>query len=426
MVTNRLVSSARIHTHTNPPPPLPPPEIEPPCIKQITITDLDSLTSALLYAYLRSSNPPPQAFTPLYIPLLNIPAADVRIRPEFAALFRHAHISPAQLVTLDDLPPLDGIEHVLRPGNTRWILVDHNNLQGRLGVVYAGRVRGVVDHHGEENAVPTDTGPEPRVVETCGSCTSLVVRTLRGTWDAISSAAVPDARDDSRVDDDDDDDGMVRKSWDAQIAKLALASIQIDTADLAAEDKVEAADREAVRYLCGKIQSYAPTWDRTRFYTEIHDAKTNLDGLQLDEILRRDYKEWTEENGTKLGISSVVKPLEFLVAKAHQHGSSFDQAINTFIHDKAPHIFAIMTAYTTSSPSSFHRQLLLQSTTTALLSTFSKTAHDDLQLQDLAVPGIWSGDGDGSPDSMMRKVWTQGNLARSRKQVAPLLRTTIS
>lgn len=322
--------------------------------------------------------------------------------------------------------------------------MDHNKLQGALGSIYSGRVLGLIDHHGEENAVPQDTNPEPRVVEKCGSCTSLVIRTFRTTWDAISTSSLSSgaahAQGDSLV-----DDGMVRKSWDAQIAKLALASVLIDTADLAAEGKVEAADREAVQYLNAKIQSSprdARTWDRKQFYQEINDAKTNLDGLEFDEILRKDYKEWTQ-NGTKLGISSVVKPFEFLTAKAQQSSSSqqtmtdaFSQAIDSFMRSKSLSIFAIMTAFI-SPDQTFRRELFIQATnnasSAAAVSRFSKSARE-LDLEDMHIPGVSSSgggdDGSSSADDeesskMTRKAWVQKNVAKSRKQVAPLLRAAV-
>lgn len=362
----------------------------------------------------------------------------MRIRPEFAALFQHANISASHLVTLDDLPPLEQIGDVLKPADTRWILVDHNKLQGTLGSIYSTRVLGVIDHHVEENAVPSDTNPEPRVVEKCGSCTSLVVRTFRTTWDAISTASLSSgaahAQGDSLV-----DDSIVRKSWDAQIAKLALASVLIDTTNLASEHKVEAADREAAQYLSAKIQSspmYAQTWDREQFYEEIDDAKKNIDGLELDEIFRKDYKEWTE-NETKLGISCVVKPLEFLTAKARsfqQHDSAddgFEHAVDKFIRSKSLSVFAIMTA-SKSPDRPFGRELFLQATNTssaAAIAKFSKSAREELGLEEVHVSGIGSGrDGSSGSDNkepLTRKVWAQKNVAKSRKQVAPLLRAAI-
>ncbi|MCJ1467501.1 Exopolyphosphatase [Pseudocyphellaria aurata] len=397
--------------------------------------DLDSLTSSLLYSYLRSLNPPPKAFTPLYIPLLNIPEADLRIRPEFAALFERANISASHLVTLDDLSPLERIGDVLKPANTRWILVDHNKLQGALGSIYSSRVRGVIDHHEEENVITQDTNPEPRVVEKCGSCTSLVVRTFRTTWDAISTASLSSgaahAQGDSLV-----DDSMVRKSWDAQIAKLALASVLIDTTNLTSEHKVEAADREAAQYLSAKIQSsptYAQIWDQERFYEEINRAKQNIDGLELDEILRKDYKEWTE-NETRLGISSVVKPLEFLTATARSSNQpdavdAFEQAADKFIRSKSLSIFAIMTA-SKSPDRPFGRELFLQATDTssaAAVAKFFTGAREELELEDVHVSGI--GDGSSNNDRAelwTRKVWAQRNVGKSRKQVAPLLRAVMS
>ena len=319
--------------------------------------------------------------------------------------------------------------------------MDHNKLQGALGSIYSSRVHGLIDHHGEENAVPQDTNPEPRVVEKCGSCTSLVIRTFKSTWDALSTSALSSGaahtQGDHLV-----DDGMVRKVWDAQIAKLALASVLIDTADLTAESKVETADQEAVQYLNAKIQSSsrdAGTWDRTQFYREINDAKTNIDGLEFDEILRKDYKEWTQD-GTKLGISSVVKPMEFLTGKTQQSSSTqedvainaFDKAIEEFMRSKSLSIFAIMTAFT-SPEQTFRRELFLQATDTsaAAVSKFSKSACQELGLEKLHLPGVGAGqseDGSSANDQelrMTRKLWTQKNVAESRKQVAPLLREAI-
>jgi hypothetical protein len=92
--------------------------------------DLDSMSCSLLYAYIRSLSPPKNAFTPLYVPITNIPAADIQLRPEFLAVFKHANIESGHLITLDDLPALSEIETQLAPENTKWILVDHNALLG--------------------------------------------------------------------------------------------------------------------------------------------------------------------------------------------------------------------------------------------------------------------------------------------------------
>ncbi|KAL8693727.1 MAG: hypothetical protein Q9224_003702, partial [Gallowayella concinna] len=310
--------------------------------------DLDSLTASILYAYIRSSAPPQKAFTPLYIPLLNIPAKDISLRPEFKAVFHHANIDVSHLVTLDDLPK--DRESELKPENTRMILVDHNSLQGELGKLYGSRVHGVVDHHEDEGTVISETEPEPRVIEKCGSCTSLVVRTLKSAWETSSdgsslSSGGAHAQGDSVM-----NDATVIRTWDAQLAKMALASILVDTANLTAKGKVEKADTEAVKYLEAKINlspQDAKRWDRSNFYDEISTAKRNIDELNFQDILRKDYKQWTE-NDLKLGIASVVKPLGFIVEKALGQTSAdkedeFVIAIGDFMADRDLTIFAIMT-----------------------------------------------------------------------------------
>lgn len=425
--------------------------------------DLDSLTSSLVYAYLRSFDPPKQhSFTALYVPLLNIPAADLRLRPEFNELFRHADIRAQDLVTLDDLPSLEMAEQVLRPEDTRWILVDHNKLQGQLGSVYNSRVHGVIDHHDDEDSIPQDLEPEPRVIEKCGSCTSLVIRTLRSSWDAVSRGIPSTSLSTSQrqAEGSSTEDSAVSKLWDAQLAKIALASILIDTANLKAEGKVEAADSEAVQYLESKIvsptnESTGMEWDRTQFYNSLKTAKQNIDFLSLNDILRKDYKQWPSaaHPSTVLGISSVVKPLFFLTTRAIQENpeaekKAFDQAIQTFMQERHLSLYAIMTSFSTHE-SGHNRELFLQASSispsgdspqttaaSAAASRFASQSQAELGLEPLHVPGIEdiaSIDDDDDDDDhhdnraneSTRHVWAQKEVDKSRKQVAPLLRQAL-
>lgn len=397
--------------------------------------DLDSLTSSILYAYIRSLAPPRGAFTPLYIPLVNIPAADFSLRPEFGALFQYANIEASQLVTLDDLP--NQYESELKPENTRWILVDHNKLQGALGDSYASRVHGVVDHHEDEGAVLQDTDPEPRVIEKCGSCTSLVIRTLKSSWDAnidsssLSSRAAH-AQGDSLI-----NDAIVTRTWDAQVAKMALASILIDTVNLTAERKVQKADRDAVEYVEAKINlspKDAAQWNRNDFYEVINTAKRHIDGFDFNDILRKDYKQWTE-NGLTLGISSVVKSLDFIAQKAIQHDSEEDKetqfitAMGDFMAARNLTIFAIMTT-STSEAGEFQRELYVQALSAghAAASTFAKRATEELRLENHSIKMLEGKPGAMQPESEgpWRKLWMQRDTGKSRKQVAPLLRTAMN
>lgn len=168
---------------------------------------------------------PRDAFTQIYIPLLNIPGSDISLRPEFTKLFHHANISPSHLVTLDDLPPASDLEVKLPPANTRWILVDHNSLQGNLGAIYASRVHGVIDHHEEENAVRKDTEPEPRIVEKSGSCSSLIIRTFKSKWDVLASSTLSSGAAHAQSSDSTIDDSVVAQGWVRILILLIPASI---------------------------------------------------------------------------------------------------------------------------------------------------------------------------------------------------------
>lgn len=313
------------------------------------------------------------------------------------------------------------------------MLVDHNRLQGQLGEVYGRRVAGVVDHHEDEGVEFADgDGERVRVIEKCGSCTSLVVRAVRGAWDGISASPLSSGAAHGQGDDAATDDAAVARTWDAQVAKLALGSILVDTRNLADASKTTETDREAVRYLEARI-AVSPTeatgWDRGTFYAAIDAAKADVGGLTLEEILRKDYKAW-EAGGGKLGMSSVVKPLEFLVRKAAEEEgaggqeAAFDQAISAFMTSRKLSLYAIMTASTTSS-GEFQRQLLLQTAGAggAAAETFEEQHREELRLASVAAEvGISATRTDGRG----RMVWRQGNVGASRKQVAPMLRNAMA
>lgn len=335
------------------------------------------------------------------------------------------NISASHLITLDDLPLPEKLEERLKPANTRWVLVDHNRLQGTLGSIYSNRVQGVVDHHTEENSVPQVTSPEPRVVEKCGSSTSLVIRALRSSWDAISdsplSSGASHAQEMSLS-----EDLAIARTWDVQVAKMALASILIDTTNLTAEEKVETPDQEAVKYLEAKIQlspTTANIWNRNGFYNEINEANQDIEDLEMNDILRKDFKKWTEK-GITLGISCVVKPFTFLISKAkteEQNPDAFSNAVEAFMSKNEISVFAIMTTSTSSGV--FKRELLLQvsPSNSSLMSNFLQQATKSLGLEDLVLNGI-SPSASSDTKGAIRKVWLQKELGKSRKQVAPLLR----
>ncbi len=367
--------------------------------------DLDSMTCSILFAWLRSQLPPSNSFTPLYIPLLNIPSADIHLRPEFLEVFDATAIDASQIPTLDDLGPSDEWSKTLNPDLTRWILVDHNKLEGKLGEVYGKRVHGVIDHHEEEDSVPQNTDPEPRVVEKSGSCTSLIVRELKPTWIKLRGQEYSEAF----------------ATYDAEAAKLALASILVDTKNLTAEQKVQDVDRESVEYLQSIIHAVDTNFERKVYFNAVNQAKKAIEDLALEGIFRKDYKEWTE-GAFKLGMSSCVKPLDFLSRKASkeesQGGVSWNETSKKFIDGLELDLWVVMTA-SVRNGERFERELLARWSRKdgqEMVEKWARATAKELQLEDKKVGGLESG---------QSRIWRQGNTAWSRKQVGPSLRKAI-
>ncbi|GJD00562.1 exopolyphosphatase [Colletotrichum higginsianum] len=351
--------------------------------------DLDSLCSAVVYAYLRTHAPPHT----LHIPISNLPRDDLKLRPEMTAALAHARLRPSDLLTLDELPA------DLAAEDTRWVLVDHNALTGDLASKYASSVVGCVDHHAEEDKVPQDTGDEPRVVEKCGSCSSLVVEYCRPAWEEALARRPRDGGEDADTDAD----------VDEHLARLSLAAILIDTTNLKSADKTTDRDVAAVSFLEGLTP--APPYARDALFDEISAVKEDISSLGFRDVFRKDYKQW-EDRRQVMGTSAVVQNLEYLLLdKAGGDQSALLDAFREWAREKGLDIGVIMT--TANPEGRFERDLLLWAFNEAAVESckaFYEGYKEELGLE------TWGGG---------RMAWRQRNLSSSRKQVAPMLREAI-
>lgn len=445
--------------------------------------DLDSFVSAVLYAYFCSHNAAPlgrpRQPKRLAVPLINLSSVKAeelgRLRPEFGVALGLATGLPfvealeglhkggetdqtimlrEHLVTIADTrkPDVSKQAKALFPVHAEdveeeWkfplVLVDHNVLAvpaiedlQRLPF----EIVGCIDHHIDESFVPQTASP--RIIRTgIGSCTSLVVTYLRneGVWSGHDGSA--SGREKSEL-------GGSQVSPRSEIAKLALSAILIDTANLTAEGKVSDVDRDAVSFLEQVIECYATPWDRSSFYSTITAAKeASLDHLTFHEIFDRDYKEWAEstKNGPRIriGVSSVVKPLNWLQQKAKKSssGSSTEGAAEmlqstrrfAFKRETTPEldIFAIMTT-SKSKSGEFTRELLVitsgqHAVADRALLYFAQECGSELKLQP------WDGNETlrtvvaetSNKAGGEAQIWWQRNVAISRKGVAPMLRSCV-
>ncbi|KAH9822084.1 putative exopolyphosphatase [Teratosphaeria destructans] len=375
--------------------------------------DLDSITCALVYSYIHSSSLENRRANTFMIPVANIPAKDLPLRPELTALLKHVDVKPEELVTLDDLG-----EMPMPLERTEWVLVDWNRMGGGLGEWYSEAVGGCIDHHDDERAVsPTAS---PRIIEKSGSCNSLVVNHLRPMWDDLAAFSTSIGASNGSRDFGFLDDTAYASTWDAQVAKLSLASILIDTYNMQDASKVTDADKKAVRYLEARINvspKMGKTYDREKFFAEISEAKADLSGMDLDGVLRKDYKEWSE-NGMKIGISSAVKPLEYLKTKA---SGNFTADLGHFAKERDLHLYMLMTAYTSESSRQFERECLLlilhDGKAEEAAKRFTEECREELELEEKKLDC-----GDAGQEVKGLWIWDQRNVKASRKRVAPLVR----
>jgi len=422
--------------------------------------DLDSIISAIVYSYFAHNH---AHITPIrpHVPLINLSNVAAgpelrRLRPEFVkALWLCTGKSDSE--KWEDTPESAGDmlrEHIvtvqdfaeqLRERNIQEqsadvFMVDWNampvrdgqrgqgSLDGLSSVVF--QVVGCIDHHVDEGVLPSaESLPsgQPLVVKQSGSCTSLVVNTLRGKglWH----------------------EGDKCDTGETQVAQLALASILIDTANLTSKDKVTNHDTDAFAFLSAKTHN-GPNTAHTvtkSYYEQIHETKQNsLDLLTMDEILVRDYKQWEETprgESVKLGFCSTVRSLPWIIRKAGDSHRLLD-SLRALCDRERLDIVVVMTAFTSPARSSqFCRELLVcaaegdkkNEVLKEALNSFVSKANSQLGLADWfpledGVPEASSQDIKSTlnQDESWRRVWVQTNLSMSRKQVAPLLREAVA
>ncbi|KAI1952637.1 Exopolyphosphatase [Ophidiomyces ophidiicola] len=431
--------------------------------------DLDSIISAILFSYFSASNPQRESnISHQYVPVINLPnvpsgRALGKLRPEFVTALRLATNETGQddeellkknILTLaslkEQLHSSDKPPKPAQPINvfmTDWNALSAfaNGTRGIEGISGTISVKGCIDHHEDEKFVPLDVGL--RCIQTgVGSCTSLVVRELqsRGLWEdsrfrdaALSEKADPPP-----------------ETYESQVAKLALAAILADTVNMTAKDKVSEVDRRAVSFLENKIRQAEDTvWDRNDFYEQIIQAKNaSVDNLTINEVLGRDYKDWIDQiirpvssnqsMSVKTGICSVVRSLSWLFVKSTEengtHGASqspvgsFLYSLHNFALSRNLDVVAVMTAYNSQPGDKFHRELLLYVPNDAYiqhLATFKALATDALGLKmkmgkQYQAPNSLAAFQPRTP--LLVHVWDQENVSKSRKQVAPLLRSIMT
>jgi len=324
--------------------------------------DLDSMASSIAYAYLQ------QQITPALhvLPVMPIPRKDFVLRTEAVYVFGEAGINLADVVFMDEVHP-DTLF-----GNAAIVLVDHNRIAESF-VQHSDKVTGILDHHKDEGLY---LDASPRIITTIGSTASLVSREFYQAG--------------------------VRVSED--IAILLGGTILLDTVNLAEKaGRVTDGDRKAA----AEILPLCPL-SQQEFFDLVQDAKFNVAGLDTNDLLRKDYKEW-KLGSSRLGIGSALLP----VSEWSDMDDNLAAGFEKFCAERNLDLLLSMNAY--ANPG-FQRDLLIYSASQEV----HDRLHGYLQENGLDLSTIDCPDQKQAATGYLA-YYSQGNLGISRKKLQPLL-----
>lgn len=312
--------------------------------------DLDSITSSINFSYLEYKKSGKWVF-----PLINIPRADLNLRRDVCWLLEKS------LIDADDLLFVEDLKAIETP--VEFILVDHNVPQGYVKEYISAngsKIYGIIDHHVDEGKYPD---ANPRIVESCGSCSSLVNIYYKDT--------------------------IAKTTFDAPELMLLTSGVCADTSGL--KFRVEPKDVESMA-LFG-----LDSLGLVELTKNLHEAKDNIEGLSMMELLKKDYKEFDTKRG-KLGISSITATFDYCKTQFQEKGVT--DAIAERIKERGIFELVVMATHT-NNKGEFCRDIgFSHMASTEGLEELKLTPFDDFN-------GF--------------KMYHQGNLGASRKKVAPLL-----
>ena len=328
-------------------------------------SDLDSMASSVTYAYWLNES---KGSSTTYLPVMNIPRADFKLRTEAVYLFNKAGVDLDNLVFTDEID----LKALNDQGQAKFILMDHNKLASNQDS-FADNVVEVMDHHADEGLYTT----AQKVIELVGSTTTLVCeKIIQNNPDLLKE----------------------------DVCSLLLGTILLDTVNLDPEaERVTPKDDDMAHKLmevCSMSQQ--DLFDKIQF------EKFNVASLDTVDLLRKDYKEW--QLGTvKCGIGSVL----LSVTQWDNKDKDLKKEFYSFCQSRSLDVLFAMNAYTDPD---FHRELVVYSPNKDVYNkTLEFLNESNLNLEPINLPNQ-NTDVEGQV-----AYFKQGHLGMSRKKLQPLL-----
>jgi exopolyphosphatase len=379
--------------------------------------DADSIISSLCYSYHLSRNPycyNSMSLGPkLYIPLVCIPMDDLNLRRDVQILLEKVDIDYNHLISYEDIN--FGVKQ--SPVNYKFVLLDHNELNhNRIGISDPNviDVEEILDHHQDMNAHPNCINEKRHVAFDKEKSTALVGSACTLVCEKILETS--------------------SEGFDEDLSILLMGVILLDTLNMNPNaGKGTLRDLEALKFLQSQVSI-----DSNELFNTLSNAKTDplfWNNLSARNCLRLDFKQFRfKENAPLIGISSVLCSTETFLRKSdllpsiQTYLNGGDQeplevlAIMNFIIDPEQIRSLILFSYSNELLSEMHNYLLMNSTTNqsfdegiftsvqqSKFTVFNMSSDIDLISSQLIDHGIFI------------RMYSQGNVKYSRKQIAPIL-----
>ncbi|OAX33889.1 DHH phosphoesterase [Rhizopogon vinicolor AM-OR11-026] len=370
--------------------------------------DLDSLASALGYAWLRSHT------SGKAIAYITTPREDFILRAE-------------NLYALDLVGITQPFKELYCSGDpipsqvSQFALVDHNVLNTRYDTPTA-RVVAVIDHHEDEGQYK-DTA-DPRIVEPAGSCSSLVARFFQS-----SNLLIP-----------------------PELSTLLLSAILIDTKGLKAGGKAVDVDREAAAYLiplshsarCEDVSALSENHPITQLPSvqslsaTLEEKKFSVSHLSTRDLLRRDYKEYTftipaSDHVTRSSkmIRAGLATIPLRLSKFFASSKSPTKETQDWIAERDLSVLGVLTTFRNKKGKGRREQLWIikakdESIAEKLWRGLESNEELRLKRRGFAKFGFDAKemitDEAAFGESYIARAYQQRNVNATRKQTAPILR----
>ncbi|KAK7936598.1 dhh phosphoesterase [Apiospora aurea] len=262
--------------------------------------DLDSMTSALTWAYHLQHSTQNDTHPVKAIALLQTPTDALDLRPENKLALDNSKMSSghSDLLTLDELPEdPDTLAEAIKG----IVLVDHPI---PLRKWRKAPILSIFDHHKDSGA---GQDAQPRVFEKVASCTSLVARQMLDELEKLPE----------------------EYHMPHELLELILSAIAIDSGGLESATKED--DRIAKRVLARSNWRESDLHDKMEDLAKtLKDAKKDLDHLGLRDLLRRDWKGDLVDTPSprtptvSLGFSSIPYSMDEQIKNKTEFGELFD------------------------------------------------------------------------------------------------------